>query len=114
MTRPPPSFDVPLDPRRCALLVIDMQVDFCSPEGVLHRQLGADVSGIAPVVPVIERLGAAARRSGVPVLFVRTTDDETTDSPAFAGRPIGGGQAYLCLTGPASGPSAENVNAGGR
>ena len=50
-----------------ALLLIDLQVGFCSPEGHTGRRL--DVSGFEPVLASAKRLAEAARAAGMPVIF---------------------------------------------
>jgi len=55
---------------RCALVIIDMQNDFCAPGGYIDQVMGKDVSGAAAVVPVIEGLVGQARQTGVPVIWV--------------------------------------------
>jgi nicotinamidase-related amidase len=57
-------------PGRTALVIIDMQVDFGSPEGEMARR-GADVSACQQAVTKAIQLTDAARAAGVPVVFVR-------------------------------------------
>ena len=57
-------------PNRTALLVIDMQVDFGSPDGALALQ-GADVTAAQAALAKAEELTTAARAAKVPVIFVR-------------------------------------------
>ncbi len=57
-------------PNRTALVLIDMQVDFGSPDGEMARR-GADVSACQPAVAQAVQLTDAARAAGVPVIFVR-------------------------------------------
>jgi biuret amidohydrolase len=53
-----------------AILVIDMQADFCSPDGYLARK-GYDISLTqAPIAP-IQRLLAIARSNHFPIFFTR-------------------------------------------
>lgn len=59
-----------LDPRRTALLVVDMQNAFCHPEGTLGIS-GVDVEAAQRAVPVVARLAGACRAAGVPVLWSR-------------------------------------------
>jgi ureidoacrylate peracid hydrolase len=54
-----------------AVVVVDMQNDYCTTGGAFDA-FGADVSACEAVVPNIEALCAGARRSGVPVVMVRT------------------------------------------
>lgn len=57
-------------PARTALLIIDMQVDFGSPEGEMARR-GADVTACQAAVKKAEVLADAARAAGVTVVFSR-------------------------------------------
>jgi ureidoacrylate peracid hydrolase len=72
-------------PERTALIVVDVQNDYCHPGGTLGCA-GADLSGIGPAVANIERLLAMARQSGVAVIFVRNWHEAWTDSDAWVGR----------------------------
>lgn len=69
-------------PGRTALLVIDMQVDFASPEG-LAAQWGQDLSTVPAALAAAERLVGAARAAGVPVAFVGLFTAEANDSPIW-------------------------------
>src|SRR5438270_8045934 len=62
--------DVRVDPARSALVVVDMQNDFVRPEGTLH------VPDAGSTVPVIGSLLAAARASGMRVVFTQDTHSE--------------------------------------
>lgn len=75
----------PLDPELCAVAVVDVQNDFCHERGATAR-LGQDVSWAQAIVPNIEALAAAARRRGVPVIFVRTTHSHWFDTPGWRSR----------------------------
>ena len=57
------------DLSRSALIVIDMQNDFCDGAGWL-ASWGIDVSGAAPVITKLQSLVPAARAAGVPVIWV--------------------------------------------
>lgn len=64
-----------LTPERTALLVIDMQNDFCAVGGYLQKERNYDVS-FAPAVA--ERIGAMvehARQSGVSLVWIRSIYD---------------------------------------
>ena len=53
--------------QKAALLLIDLQVGFCSPDG--HTGQRIDVSGFNPVLASAKRLDVAARKAGMPVIF---------------------------------------------
>ena len=70
-------------PRHTALVVVDMQRDFCSPGGAFDV-LGIDLSMYPPMVARLAELIGAARRAGVPVIFVLMTvlPGRASESPA--------------------------------
>lgn len=69
-------------PGRTALLIVDMQVDFASPEGAAGRG-GADLSRVPAALANAERLAGAARDARVPVVFVGLSTRPETDPPAW-------------------------------
>jgi nicotinamidase-related amidase len=58
-----------VDLARTALIVVDMQNDFCSPGGWL-ASAGVDISPARAVIPVIAALLPPLRAAGVPVLWL--------------------------------------------
>lgn len=72
-------------PDRTALLVIDMQVDFASPEGAAGRW-GLDLSTVPAALAAAQRLVSAARGAGVPAVFAGLSTTPRTDSPAWGER----------------------------
>ncbi len=64
-----------LDPHRTALLVVDMQNDFCSPGG-FFEQAGHDVAPCAALVDGIARLARDVRVAGGLVAFTMTVRTE--------------------------------------
>jgi nicotinamidase-related amidase len=73
-----------VDPRRAALLVVDVQNDYCAPDGVLARE-GGDISMTRAVVPNVIEMVDAARRHGVKVVWIQQTSlpGGASDSPAW-------------------------------
>lgn len=73
-----------LEPGHTALLVVDMQNDFASPEGHFARA-GVDVSAVTAAVPAVAALVAAAREQGVLVVWItqHTLPQGRSDSPAW-------------------------------
>ena len=72
-----------VDPRHSALLVIDMQRDFCLPGGAFD-QLGIDISMYPPMIPRLEHLIEGARAADVPVIHIQMTvlPNRASESPA--------------------------------
>lgn len=73
-----------VDPRHAALVIVDMQNDFCHPDG-LYAQCGKDIGSTLATVPGTVALARAAQARGVPCVFVRqqTLPDNQSDSPAW-------------------------------
>lgn len=67
---------LPLLPSRTALLLIDMQRDFCAPGGYAD-QAGLDIQCLRAPIPAQQRLLAAARAAGM--LVVHTREGHRTD-----------------------------------
>lgn len=72
-----------VDPAHTALLVVDVQRDFCLPGGAFDC-LGVDLSMYAPLIPRLARLIDGARAAGVLVVYVQMTtlEDSRMESPA--------------------------------
>ncbi|TDC75977.1 isochorismatase family cysteine hydrolase [Actinomadura sp. 7K507] len=68
-----------------ALLVIDMQNDYCHPDGVF-AQAGLRVTGLDDLVGHVNTLAAAARLAGRPVIWVRMEWAEDADVGLLAER----------------------------
>jgi ureidoacrylate peracid hydrolase len=85
-----------MNPRRTALIVIDVQNDFCHADGWAGKS-GMDVSGMPALIKRIERLVAAARANNVHVAFVKLVGDASTDSAAWLGDD--GVRGSICRTG---------------
>jgi nicotinamidase-related amidase len=85
-----------LDPATTALIVIDMQRDFCSPGGYAH-QAGLDIARMQAVVGQVKALLVAARAAGLHVFHTREGHlPDLSDCPpaklarsVAAGAPIG-------------------------
>ena len=72
-------------PGRTALVIVDMQTDFASPEGAMGRT-GADLSAAPAALAAAQRMADAARAAGVPVVFVGLMTSPEDDSAAWAER----------------------------
>ena len=58
------------DPRRSALLIIDMQRDFCDAQGYMHAR-GDDIAAARALIPNIAAVRQAAWDSGIKVIYTR-------------------------------------------
>ena len=63
-----------LDPKICALLVIDIQIDFCSKHGLLGKR-GRDLSLIDPMIDKLEKTIALAGKAGILTLYTQQKYD---------------------------------------
>jgi ureidoacrylate peracid hydrolase len=61
--------NIAVDLNRTAVIVVDMQNDFCAPGGWFDT-LGVDVTGIHAIYPNIRKVVDSARAEGLPVLWL--------------------------------------------
>lgn len=89
-----------LDPAHTALLVIDVQNDFCADGGYIDKLLGRDMSQCQGVVGPIQTLIDAARDSGVPVFWINANyASEHLAVPVLAKQKAGGVTMECCVPG---------------
>lgn len=65
------SFDLPL--QKTALLIVDMQNDFCHPNGFSGSKLKLDLAEIRSIIPSLQTLLKWARESNLEIIFTRET-----------------------------------------
>jgi ureidoacrylate peracid hydrolase len=82
------------EPSKSAVIVVDVQNDFCRPEGALG-QVGQPTEDAMAMIPNLQRLLTAARAAKAPVIFIQTIHEDATDSAAWVGR-LGGKGADIC------------------
>ena len=70
----PEHISITVDPALTALVVVDMQNDFCSPDGHYGRA-GADISAHTAAIPPVAALLERARANGLAVVFTRLVND---------------------------------------
>lgn len=68
-----------VDPRHAALIVVDVQNDFCASGGMMDRE-GNDLSLVEAMVPRLVKLIGAAREAGVLVVYIQSIYGKS-DSP---------------------------------
>jgi ureidoacrylate peracid hydrolase len=69
-------------PGHAAVLVVDVQNDFCADQGVFGKT-GNDLSMVQAMVPTLERLIEGARQAGVPVIFIQAIYDPVYLPPVW-------------------------------
>jgi len=68
-----------IDPKRCALIVVDMQNDFLQPGAALETPMGRDI------YPNMQRLLAFARQTGMKIVYtLHTHREDGSDMGMFA------------------------------
>lgn len=72
-------------PATTALIVVDMQNDYCHPQGTLSQR-GYDTSSSEAILPTLQTLIEAARASGVLIVFIQTLHTKATDSAVWLER----------------------------
>ncbi len=79
-------------PGNAAVVVIDLQNDFCAPGGWTEALIKKDMGVFVPASKAIERMVTAARKAGVPVVWVKADyTPEKLPEPMrvrFAGMPV--------------------------
>lgn len=70
------------DPNNCVLVVIDVQNDFCHPDGSVAKD-GKDVSECVKMVPRLNEFIASVRELQIPIVFVATTHSPESTSDAW-------------------------------
>ena len=63
-------FNFDYDSKKTALVIIDMQRDFCAPGG-FGEALGNDITPTKSIIPTVRKVLDAARAKGMPVIHTR-------------------------------------------
>jgi len=71
-----------VDPGHTALLVVDVQNDFCHRDGGL-AQGGGDMTAIERAIGKLDGTIRQARKAGIPVIFLRIVQSPETNSEAW-------------------------------
>jgi ureidoacrylate peracid hydrolase len=86
-------------PASTALVIVDLQNEFCDPNGLCAKS-GDDISAISPVVENVKRLVEEARRAGVFIIYVQSSyDSPFLNAPLAEGRYSRRGAAGMCFEG---------------
>ena len=60
-----------INPEEAALVVVDVQNDFCHDDGAIAKN-GSDAKPMQAIIPALKNLIDKARGAGTPVVFLRT------------------------------------------
>ena len=72
-------------PSKTAIIIVDVQNDFCDPAGAAGKS-GKDTGAAMAMIPTLNRLIDAAREHGTNVIFIQTIHEPSTDSEAWLDR----------------------------
>lgn len=75
-----------LQASKTALIVVDVQNDFCHKEGVFPKYKKVNLDHIEQAVKKLSAFIEGCRQFNVPIVFVRTTHSPWTDSPSWLTR----------------------------
>jgi ureidoacrylate peracid hydrolase len=92
-----------VDPGHAAVIVVDVQNDFCHPDSPLAAD-GRDLSAAQAMVPRLAALIDEARAASVPVVFVQMVNTDATTSEVareqrLRSRPDADPDSYICKEG---------------
>ena len=82
-------------PAKSAVIVVDVQNDFCRAEGALGKA-GQPTAAAMAMIPNLQALLAAARATGTPVIFIQTIHEDATDSEVWTWRLHGDVTSSCC------------------
>lgn len=86
------------NPSLSGLIVVDVQNDFCSPEGACARR-GIDITSGLEMMPNLYEFIDEAREVSLPIIYIQTINSEWTDTEPWLYRKPGGADLDTCREG---------------
>lgn len=83
------------NPKHSALVIVDVQNDYCHKEGCLAKQ-DLDVSMVDEMMPNLKNIIASLKEIEVPIIYVKTVHEDCTDSDTWTKRLKGKSGKNLC------------------
>ncbi|MFT8320945.1 MAG: isochorismatase family cysteine hydrolase [Bacillus sp. (in: firmicutes)] len=80
---------------KSALIIVDVQNDFCHMEGSLARQ-GMDVGMVDQMLPSLKKLIIELKELHIPIIYIQTIHEDCTDSVTWTKRLKDKSQANVC------------------
>lgn len=87
-----------VEPKHTALIIVDVQNDFCHPDGAVAKS-GQAVSDAQAMVPRLMELIEAARSGGTLVVFVQVTHNELNSSEVWREKQLRSEHIPNCVEG---------------
>lgn len=76
------SLEEIVEPCHTALLVVDVQNDFCAYGGLLSK-MGLDLTMIDKMIPKLIKFINVTRKTGALIIYTKDTNSDWTDSPPY-------------------------------
>lgn len=92
------GLDAKTQPAHTALVVVDMQNDFCSPGGFIDQHTDFDAAGTNAIIENIQALRSAAHEHGALVVHVKSHFDADSLNPPMRERLVRLGVEPYCVT----------------
>jgi len=83
------------NPARSALVIVDVQNDYCHKDGSIAKQ-GLDVSMAEQMLPNLKQMIRTCKENNVPVIYIQTIHEDSTDSKTWVKRLKNKTQKDLC------------------
>lgn len=64
-----------VDPKTTAVIVIDIQNDYCAPSGKIAKEIGLDVTALQSTVPHLIEFVDKSREMELPIIFTQMIED---------------------------------------
>ena len=90
------GLDEILDPAHTAIVVVDMQNDFCAENGYIHTTQRADMSANKPLAERIGKLVEAGRDAGCEIVWIKAIYDHDLLPAPMLSKMLERGQGAVC------------------
>lgn len=84
-----------IDPAHTALVIVDVQNDYCDSRGVFGKQ-GSNLSMVENMILSLTELISHARKKRVPIIYIQTIHEASTDSSTWTNRLKDADQKGVC------------------
>ena len=93
------EFEDRIDPGHCAVLVVDIQNDFCHPDGYIGHKFGVDEDANKALAARNQALADAGRKAGAVIVWIRAIYDPEYLPPSMLVKGGSAGNEPRCFQG---------------